>query len=53
VLADWIDPGSIEATLREGVLQLKLLKKPEAQRQRIPIRDAGNSDLKRIENQSP
>lgn len=51
VLNDWVDPTTIEATLRDGVLNIKLLRKPESQRQRISIRN--NSDeAKRLEASS-
>lgn len=36
-LAEWVDPNSIEAQLHDGVLSLKLSKKPEAERQKITI----------------
>jgi HSP20 family protein len=48
VLNDWVDPTTIEATLQDGVLRLKLSRKPESQRQRIAIRNQ-NDDAKRIE----
>jgi HSP20 family protein len=38
LLPETIDPGSIDATLAEGVLQVRLSKKPEAQPQPIPIK---------------
>lgn len=49
VLNEWVDPSAIEATLRDGVLHLKLSKKPEAQRQKIAISYHDGSDAKRIE----
>lgn len=49
MLNEWVDPTSIEATLRDGVLHLKLSKKPEAQRQKIAINYCEGSDAKRIE----
>ena len=49
LLGEWVDPGSIEADLRDGVLSLKLAKRPEAQRQKIAISYCGGPDLKRIE----
>lgn len=48
-LHDWVDPGSIEATLQDGVLHLKLAKKREAQRQRIAI-NYGGSSVNRLES---
>jgi HSP20 family protein len=49
MLDEWVDPTSIEATLRDGVLHLKLSKKPEAQRQKIAIIYSDGADVKRIE----
>ena len=49
MLDEWVDPTSIEATLRDGVLHLKLSKKPEAQRQKISINYCEGGDAKRIE----
>lgn len=49
MLDEWVDPTSIEATLRDGVLHLKLSKKPEAQRQKIAITYCDGADGKRIE----
>ena len=46
---DWVDPNSIEASLRNGVLSLKLAKKPEAQRQTVAISYGEGPDVKRIE----
>jgi HSP20 family protein len=48
-LDEWVDPTSVEATLRAGVLYLKLSKKPEAQRQKIAIKYSDSGDMKRIE----
>lgn len=48
-LHEWVDPGSIEATLQDGVLHLKLIKKPEAQRQRVAI-NYGGTDAKRLDS---
>ncbi len=48
-LSDWVDPSTIEATLSDGVLRLKLSKKPEAQRQKVTINYSNGSDAKRIE----
>ena len=50
MLADWVDPSSIDATLRNGVLHVKLSKKPEAQRQKIAINYCDGNDVKRIES---
>ena len=48
-LSEWVDPSTIEATLSNGVLHLKLSKKPEAQRQKVTINCCDGSDAKRIE----
>lgn len=48
-LNEWVDPSTIEATLSNGVLRLKLSKKPEAQRQKVTINCCDGSDAKRIE----
>lgn len=48
-LSEWVDPSTIEATLSNGVLHLKLSKKPEAQRQKVAINYCDGSDAKRIE----
>lgn len=48
-LNEWVDPSTIEATLSNGVLHLKLSKKPEAQRQKVAINYCDGSDAKRIE----
>lgn len=48
-LNEWVDPTTIEATLRDGVLHLKLSKKPEAQRQKVAINYCDGSDAQRIE----
>ena len=48
-LNEWVDPSTIEATLSDGVLHLKLSKKPEAQRQKVAINYCDGSDAKRIE----
>lgn len=45
MLSDWVDPATVEADLHDGVLRLKLAKRPEAQPQKIAIR----SDAKRLE----
>lgn len=47
VLSEWIDPATVEANLRDGVLCLKLAKRPEAQPQKIAIRSGDES--KRLE----
>jgi HSP20 family protein len=49
MLNEWVDPTTIEATLRDGVLRVKLSKKPEAQRQKIAINYCDGADAKRIE----
>lgn len=51
-LNEWVDPEHIEATLSDGVLHLKLAKKPEAQRHKIAITYCGEADAKRIEASS-
>lgn len=48
MLSEWVDPATVEATLHDGVLCLKLAKRPEAQPQKIAIR----SDSKRLEASS-
>lgn len=48
-LSEWVDPTTIEANLSNGVLHLKLSKKPEAQRQKVTINCCDGSDAKRIE----
>lgn len=47
-LADWLDPTTIDATLTDGVLKIKLSRKPEAERQRISIRQH-NDEAKRLD----
>ncbi|HUQ72062.1 MAG TPA: Hsp20/alpha crystallin family protein, partial [Planctomycetaceae bacterium] len=49
MLDQWVDPTSIEATLRDGVLHLKLSKKPEARRQKVAINYCDGADMERIE----
>lgn len=44
-LSKMIDPDSIEAELRDGLLALTLHKKPEAQPHRITVRAAGQPRL--------
>ncbi len=48
-LGQWVDPGTIEATLSDGVLHLTLSKKPESQRQKVAIHYCDGADAKRIE----
>lgn len=50
-LNEWIDPRSVEASLQDGVLQLKLAKRPESQRQKINISraHATNDGSKHVE----
>nr|UXE45596.1 hypothetical protein Hi04_10k_c5016_00005 [uncultured bacterium] len=48
-LSDWVDPNSIDASLRNGVLSIKLAKRPEKQRQKITI-TAGDPSVKTIES---
>ena len=48
-LHEWVDPSTIEARLSDGVLHLKLSKKPEAQRQKIAINYCDGCDAKQIE----
>ncbi len=50
-LSDGVDHNSIEATLSNGVLHLKLSRKPEAQRQKVTIDYCDGSGAKRIETQ--
>lgn len=49
VLHEQVDPSTIQAALHDGVLSLKLSRKPEAQRQKVAIHYSGDSDAKRIE----
>ena len=46
-LADTVDPGSIEATLEDGVLSITFAKKPEAQPRRVEVnyRSGGQQKL--------
>jgi HSP20 family protein len=44
-LGDEIDPSSIDATVKEGVLRLTIAKKPEHRPQRIAVRGEGHSRL--------
>ena len=48
-LSDWVDPTSIDASLRNGVLCIKVAKRPEQQRQKVMIA-AGDSSVKKIES---
>jgi HSP20 family protein len=41
-LSDAVDPDSIEAQLRDGVLQIKVSKKTAAQRQKVAIQYGGD-----------
>ena len=50
VLNEWVDPSTITATLSDGVLHLKMSKRPESQRQKIAINYNGNDESKRIES---
>jgi HSP20 family protein len=52
LLDDSIDPASIEAHLHDGVLRVRLAKKPEAQRQRITVNYGQAGDTKRLESNS-
>ncbi len=47
-LPDWLDSTAIDATLNDGVLNIKLSRKSEAERQRISIRQQ-NDEGKRLE----
>lgn len=46
-LSEWVDPTTIEATLQNGVLHLKLDKKPESRRQKISV-NLADGEAKRI-----
>jgi HSP20 family protein len=48
MLNEWVDSSNVEANLHDGVLCLKLAKRPEAQPQKIAIRN----DSKRLEASS-
>jgi HSP20 family protein len=37
-LSEMVDPDKIEAEMHDGILSIKLLKKPEAQQRKIPIK---------------
>lgn len=50
-LEDWIEPESIEANFSDGVLQVRLAKKPVAKRQAIPI-NRPSSNAVRLESES-
>lgn len=50
MLNEWVDSSNVEASLRDGVLCLKLAKRPEAQPQKIAIRNG--ADSKRLEASS-
>ena len=47
-LSDAVDPESIEANLRDGVLQIKVSKKTTAQRQKVAIQYGGD-DVPKID----
>lgn len=51
-LSNMIDPQSIEAELRDGILYLTLHKKPEAQPHRIAINVRESSKTPRLETQT-
>lgn len=52
-LNEWVDPNSIDASLVDGVLHLKLTKKPESQRQQVKIAHTRSTDsMKRIETET-
>jgi len=44
-LTDEVDAESVEATLSDGVVQIKIAKKPEHQPRRIPVRADGQKRL--------
>lgn len=48
-LNDRVDPSTIEATLQDGVLHIKLSKKREAQRQQVSINYRDNAHEKLVE----
>lgn len=50
LLQDWVDNNMIEAQLADGVLHLKLSKKPEAQRQKISVNYSQSNQARRIES---
>ena len=50
MLNEWVDSSTVEASLHDGVLYLKLAKRPEAQPQKIAIRNG--ADSKRLEASS-
>jgi HSP20 family protein len=43
-LNEWVDPTNVDASLNNGVLQLKLAKRPESQPQKIKIADSRSTD---------
>jgi HSP20 family protein len=49
MLNDSVDPATVEANLHNGVLCLKIAKRPEAQAQKIAIRSGNGADTKRLE----
>jgi HSP20 family protein len=51
MLSEWVDASTVDATLSDGVLCLKLAKRPEARPQKIAIR-TGGADAQRLEASS-
>lgn len=51
LMSDTIDPSSIDARIEDGVLMIRLMKKPEAQPQMITIRHRSSAD-KRLGDES-
>jgi len=47
MLNEWVDSSNVEASLHDGVLCLKLAKRPEAQPRKVAIRNG--ADSKRLE----
>ena len=52
LLSDVVDPSSIDARLEDGVLIIHLMKKPEAQPQKIAIRHESGSSKKKLSDDS-
>lgn len=48
-LSDWVDPNSIDASLKNGILCIRFAKRPEQQRHKVTI-TAGDSSVKKIES---
>ena len=48
-LTDTVDPSTIDAELRDGVLHISFTKRPEAQPRSVPIRYQ-NESMKRLED---